>query len=208
MRLTLGIMTTTGVDEFTARIGQRTLCDDSDSVRKALEALQSSRYLACDLEGNSLGERDGKLSIITLCAIPVGDTLEDAHTYLFDAAVLGDEQLRPVFDILRSTEHAKVMFDCRMDYSELHHRHGVELAHVLDLQLADIESRSLRGEGMDKQLARLSPFCHSHEVRSQPAPYHRVHRLNGLEGCAKEHDVISRDACAKPCKHRLLSRDV
>lgn len=162
-----------------------TLCDTPSSVASAINALSSASYLAFDAEGKSLGERGGKLSVIALAVVPAAHP----HAYLFDALSLDAVQLKPIFDLLHSQHPIKVVFDARMDFSELLHRHGVRLSAVLDLQLADVESRSLRGEDMDRQLERLSPYLARNEVRQQKTSYTQVQRLNGLAFCAKEHGV-------------------
>lgn len=162
-----------------------TLCDTPSSVAPAVVALSAASHLAFDSEGLCLGEIDGKLSLIALAGLPT----TDPHVYLFDALALNTEQLEPVFELLRSEKHMKVMFDGRMDFSEVFHRHGVRLAAVLDPQLADVESRSRRGESFDKQRERLSPYLSRNEVAKQMHSYLQVHRLNGLAFCAKEHGV-------------------
>jgi exonuclease 3'-5' domain-containing protein 1 len=175
-----------------------TLCDNVTLVSEAVEALGRCKYIVFDCEGYNLGEQGGNVSILTLLGLPSSLTsLEDAKVYLVDAMALETDTLQPIFDILRSSEVMKVMFDGRKDACELYHRYGVELSHVLDLQLADVQSRQTRGEGLDRQLYRLSSYCSRNDMRTQRGCYLDVHRINGLSFCLQEHGVAS---FAKPCE--------
>ena len=78
-----------------------------------------------------------------------------------------------------------------MDFGELYHGHGTTLHNVIDLQLADADSRLQRGEDEDEQIRRLIPYLHRREIAGQPNSYSKVHRLCGLEQCLREHKVIS-----------------
>lgn len=171
------------------------LCDTAESVKRVVQLLSSASYLAFDCEGENLGEEGGRLAILSLAATDVSPL----HVYLFDAITLSDDELAPVFDLLTSTEHVKIMFDARMDFSELHHHHSVRLSGVLDLQLADIESRARRGEGVANQLERLSPYLRRNDVAKDRAGYATIHRLNGLGFCMKEHGIVDNIDDAKPC---------
>lgn len=168
----------------------RTLCNDVTTLTRAVTALRSCSYIVCDCEGTNLGSLGGRLSLIILCGIPIADS-EQPHIYLIDTVVLKRRILQPVFELLRSDQHTKVMYDPRMDWSELFHRHNVELSQVLDLQLADVASRSVRGEREGGQLARLFTFCGEDNVKSHRQSYTKVHRLNSLESCATEHNVVN-----------------
>ncbi|KAG6915174.1 hypothetical protein DXG01_012857 [Tephrocybe rancida] len=126
-----------------------TLCDNRISVESALVTLQQSTILAFDSEGLKLGQVGGKLSFIVLRSIQPVFT---PGSFLFDAIKLSEEDIRPIFDILESSSVQKVVFDGRMDSSCLYHDHGVHLQNIVDLQLADIKSRAMRGEGFKEQL--------------------------------------------------------
>lgn len=173
-----------------ARALPRTLCNDVTTLTRAVTALRSCSYIVCDCEGINLGCLGGRLSLIILCGIPIVDS-QQPHVYLIDAVALKDRVLQPVFQLLRSDHYTKVMYDPRSDWSELFHRHKVELNGVLDLQLADVTSRSVRGERESGQLARLFTFCGEDNVKSHRQSYTKVHRLNSLESCATEHEVVS-----------------
>ena len=182
-----------------------TLCDTTATASEAVEVLRHYRYLALDCEGIDLGTVGGKLSVIAMAGLSDATRVAtdvSIHVFLFDVLTLEPTLLEPAFALLRSPHVTKVVFDGRMDFSELFHRHGVELIQVLDLQLADVESRRIRGESLEKQLDRLSSYCQRREVQSQPRSYHYVHRLNGLAFCASEHGVGGdREKCEYNSKH-------
>lgn len=139
------------------------------------------------LRGPELRQEGGSLSIIGLRTI----TPENSTTYLVDVLSLRKDALRPLFDVIQSSTPTKIVFDGRMDFSELYHWHGTTMHGVLDLQLADIHSRGQRGEDRDDQLHRLSPYLHRREVFGQPNAYTAVQMLCGLDRCLREHDIIT-----------------
>lgn len=120
------------------------LCNDKLSLSKALTAVSVSSAIAFDCEGLQLGQLGGVLSLIT---IGVVSPASEAPPFIIDVTVLDKQTLRPLFDLLESSLLTKIVFDGRMDYSALYHEFGASLQGVLDLQLADIHSRSVRGEG-------------------------------------------------------------
>lgn len=158
-------------------------------MNRAVDALRSSSYIICDCEGSDLGSRGGNLSIISLAALPTSAD-PDPRIYLIDAIKLSDQQLQPIYNLLQSDQHTKIMYDARSDWCEFYHRHGVELVRVLDLQLADIESRRARNETQEQQLARLPLFCSEEEVKNYRTSYTKIHRLNGLGASALEHGAV------------------
>lgn len=159
------------------------ICDTASSLPLAFEALQSSDVLILDSEGKDLGIQSGSLSIVTL-HIPTSQ-----KTYLFDVLNLSTSDLRPMYNLLESPSVTKVVFDGRMDYSALYHEKSVAMQNVVDMQIADVRSRVLRGEGRDEQMERLKGYIHEPELRGTPSKYWSVQRLNGLSYCAKEHKI-------------------
>ncbi|KAL0955084.1 hypothetical protein HGRIS_004001 [Hohenbuehelia grisea] len=147
-----------------------TFCNNTALLSDALADLKDSTQVLFDCEGHDLGMR---------------------NPHLHDVLSLDDTALRPIFDILESSAVTKVVFDGRMDYSALYHEFHVEMKNVLDMQLADVKSRTVRGEGEQQQLQRLCPYLHKREVYGQRASYLHVHCLNGLAKCAREHDIPS-----------------
>ena len=138
-----------------------------------------------DCEGQDLGQQGGSLSLINF------RTIGPETTYLIDVLSLTKDALRPVLDIIQSSSPTKIMFDGRMDYTELFHEYGTPIRGVLDLQLADIHSRRQRGENEEDQLRRLSPYLKRGEVAGQPNCYAQVQKLCSLQQCLREHNVDS-----------------
>ena len=163
------------------------LCADDSSLADAITVIQPASVLALDCEGKDLGVQGGTLSLISLRALEP----ETSKTYLIDTISLTKDQLLPIFDVIKSSSVTKIVFDGRMDFSELYHGWGVSLRSVLDLQLADVESRRQRGEDEKDQLSRLSPYLHRREISGQPGSYSAIHKLSGLAQCIKEHEIIT-----------------
>ena len=177
------------------------LSTDGPSLAEAISAVQSASVLALDCEGKDLGVESGALSLISLQALEP----ETSRAYLIDAINLTKDQLIPIFDIIQSSSVTKIVFDGRMDSSELYHGWNVSLRGVLDLQLADVESRRLRGEDEDDQLSRLSPYLHRREIFGQPNSYSTVHKLCGLEQCIEEHKIITDELKEKKPSEDIIS---
>ncbi|KAG6817644.1 hypothetical protein H0H93_007097 [Arthromyces matolae] len=127
-------------------------------------------------------------------------------SYLCDVLSLTSEELRPVYDILESSEIQKVVFDGRMDFSCLLHYHGVRLQNIIDLQLADIESRARRGERFNGQISRFPKFVSRFDIKVNPGKYRAIHKLSGLTQCAAEHKLIPKNVTKKNSKHLLNVR--
>jgi exonuclease 3'-5' domain-containing protein 1 len=116
--------------------------------------LSQHSHIILDCEGRTLGAAGGKLSLLNL-GVSQEDDDGDEHLSIFVIDVLAFQKnkavhLAPIFDILKSEDIFKVVFDGRMDSSELLHGHGVKLNNVLGLQLADVLSREKRGEGAER----------------------------------------------------------
>jgi len=163
------------------------LCDDSSSLSDAITAIKSTSVLALDCEGQTLGLEGGALSLISLRAL---EPKISKKTYLIDTIRLTKAQLKPIFDIIQSPSVTKIMFDGRKDFSELYHGSGVHLRGVLDLQLADVESRRQRGEDQQKQISRLLAFLPPREIYRKRYFYTAIQKLCGLESCIGEHKII------------------
>jgi len=162
------------------------LCDDSSSLSHAIAAIQPASVLVLDCEGKTLGVEGGTLSLIILRALEP----EISKAYLIDTISLTKDQLNPIFDIIQSSSVTKIMYDGRKDFSELYHGCNVYLRGVLDLQLADVNSRRQRGENQWKQISRLLAFLPGREVYRKQYFYSAVHKLSGLEGSVGEHKII------------------
>lgn len=154
----------------------------------ALVAILRSRgTFAFDTEGRELGTTEGALSVVSFRTF-------NAETFLVDVLAFTDEQLQPLFAVLADETVTKLVWDGRMDASELLHGHGVQLRGALDLQVADIAARRRRESFFD-QKRRLSRGYRSVPASSiTTAEFTDVHRLNGLRGAAEEFGLISRPA--------------
>ncbi|KAF7339166.1 3-5 exonuclease and kh-i domain-containing protein [Mycena venus] len=161
-----------------------TLCADSTSLAAALDKLRSSPMLFVDCEGDRLGVAGGSLSLISLRT-----SATPRMTYIVDVLALSSSDLIAVFAVLEHSSICKVLFDGRMDHSAFFHGHSTVMNNVLDLQLVDVSTRLLRGEGMDNQLGRLSPFFSTTHIIANRANYSKLHRLLSLSKTIKEHKV-------------------
>ncbi|KAJ6569066.1 hypothetical protein B0H19DRAFT_1256742 [Mycena capillaripes] len=141
-----------------------TLCADSTSLAAAVDKLRSSPMLFVDCEGDRLGTAGGSLSLISLRTSSTPRT-----TYIVDVLALSSSELIAVFAPL----------------SRIIDGHEQRL----DLQLVDVSTRLLRGEGMDNQLGRLSPFFSTTNIIANRANYYKLHRLLSLSKTMKEHKV-------------------
>ncbi|EIM86579.1 uncharacterized protein STEHIDRAFT_156887 [Stereum hirsutum FP-91666 SS1] len=164
------------------------LCDNVASVSIAITVLESSPTIILDCEGRDLGEKGGALSIIILST--TSTTASTALTFLIDVLRLSPTQLQSIYDLLSSPHITKVVFDGRMDYSALYHECGVEVHNVLDMQLADIASRGLRGEQEAKRLERLWKYLGKWEVEKKKDMYEKVVKINGMKDCLSEHEIF------------------
>lgn len=164
------------------------LCDNVASVSIAITALESLPTIILDCEGRDLGEKGGALSIIILST--TSTTASPARTFLIDVLRLSPTELQPIYDLLSSPHITKVVFDGRMDYSALYHECGVELHNVLDMQLADIVSRGLRGEQEAERLERLWKYLGKWEVEKKKYMYEKVVKINGMKDCLREHVIF------------------
>lgn len=173
------------------------VCTTLESLQAAADVLLQHSHIILDCEGHKLGEVGGKLSLLNL-GVSHEDDEGDEHLSIFVIDVLAFQNdkakhLIPIFDILKSESIFKVVFDGRMDASELFHGHGIKLNNVLDLQLADISSREKRGEGIDRQLRRLQGFLPPYELARNPAMYTSVQRLNGMASAIREYGIKGAD---------------
>ena len=159
------------------------LCNTSAILTAALPALQGCSTLILDCEGLRLGERGGSLSLVTLRTT----SPSPIRTYIIDVVSLPRTALEPIFDILRSSNVCKVLFDGRMDYSAIYHSYGVELKNLLDVQLVDVVSRQTKGEGQAGQFRRLQRYLPHINFHSNVEAYQNVHKLSGLNQCVEEH---------------------
>lgn len=164
-----------------------TLCTTPTTLYSIVDELQPLSHIIIDLEGHELGSTNGSLGLISL-GNPISKEI-----YLIDTVTLTQNNdstsLKPLFTLLESTTPLKLMYDARMDWSELFHGFECDMDGIVDLQIADVLSRKVRGQGEREREARLYKYFYYGNVRGQPALYKSVQRLNGLKYCLKEHGV-------------------
>ncbi|KAG6888703.1 hypothetical protein C0995_006494 [Termitomyces sp. Mi166 len=179
------------------------LCDTDLAIRKAASVLGASTLLALDCEGRNLGDIGGKLSLISLRVIRPAHS---AQTFLIDTVRLKGEKLRPIYDILESTSIRKVVYDDRKDFSCLFHDRRVEIRNVMDLQLADVKSREIRGENDADRIRRLGQMVPEWELSRNPHLYKNIHKLPGMKKSAEEHLGLKMEKNA--VKFALLANEI
>lgn len=199
-----------GIPIILEEMGSYILCNSPELVDQAVATLSQSRVIFLDCEGQNLGETDGILSLIGLGATHENmDGDIELSIFLVDVLAFASNSnmavyLRPIFNILSSETIQKVVFDGRMDASELLHGYGVQLRGVLDLQIADVVSRKERAETLDKQLHRLVGFLGKQELLQNRNLYMYVHRLNSLQSALKEHGGKNEDQHCTSIVHGLI----
>lgn len=165
-----------------------TFCANAPSLAYATRVLARSPFLIVDCEGKNLGATDGVLSLMCI------GTANAEDIFVFDVLALRARNalawLRLVLDILADPSVKKIMWDCRNDFLEIWATYGVTLQGVLDLQLAEIESRtSLRGEQEWKRIARLASRGRRLPlplIKQNPDLFFGVHSLQGMDACIRE----------------------
>ncbi|KZS87962.1 hypothetical protein SISNIDRAFT_418863 [Sistotremastrum niveocremeum HHB9708] len=172
------------------------LCDTTKKLKRVVKALNRAAAIILDCEAHNIGYVGGQLSIISL---GIADSLPSSdprlHPYqpvfIVDVLAFSKAQLRPFYDILEDGSIVKVVFGGRHDFSELYHGQGVDLRGVVDLQIADVVSREVRGEGFEEQMRRLGQYGDDRAIwdSTLQARYVGVHRLCGLVACVEEHDI-------------------
>lgn len=171
-----------------------TICNTADALDAALQILSHMDRVFLDCEGVELGSEGGNLSVISLGAMIEKNPNEPRTlvVFLIDIPALRSRRnrnIKRIMAFLESKATHKVMFDGRMDASEFFHGFGTELEGVIDLQIADILSRTKRREGIEQQLGRLTSFVPKWEIQKNRALYSRLTKLNGLDAALREHGI-------------------
>ncbi|PVF91134.1 hypothetical protein CPB86DRAFT_878673 [Serendipita vermifera] len=171
------------------------LCDTEEKLGLVINSLQNSSLIFLDCEGKTLGSIGGQISLLSLGVVENGDDgIKKLHIYLVDVLAFTGEKLsllHPIFNSLESRKVIKVVFDGRMDASELFHGHNVALQCVIDLQVADIASRDKRGETVQRRIQRLDRYVPWYDLSTNTAGYQSVYRLNGLDSALREHGILT-----------------
>lgn len=162
-----------------------TLCIDTAVASKAISIIQRDWFsLFIDCEGRDLGSAGGKLSLLSV------GTPRDKQIYVFDVLNLSSQTLQPLFNILAGTNVLKIVWSGRMDFSELFFGHGVELRNVLDLQIVDVSSRSLRYPNPFLRVARLSTGGVK-PSQIKKLQHQDIYDLCGMDQALREHGITA-----------------
>jgi hypothetical protein len=147
-------------------------CNTPETLEKLENEISSltpderqSRGILLDCEGRDLGRVGGKLGLIQ---IGVKNAI-----YHVDVITL-PQALKSLKSVLEDSGIQKVVWDGRMDFSELWHGHGIKLAGVLDLQLLGVyqgQSRGIPGprgyialDGLFAKFRRMNAVIHETSV--------------------------------------------
>jgi exonuclease 3'-5' domain-containing protein 1 len=160
------------------------ICDTAASVVAVLPILQAQLVLAMTCQGYALGYKNGVPSILSFATIE-----HPSQVFHFDLITLDRTTLEPLFNILRSPSLTKAVFDGRLVASALLHNFGVGLVNFLDMQIADVTSRTLRGESAETQRGRISYIVPRSILQAHSDWAQSLLCLNEEEECAKEHKV-------------------
>ncbi|KAF9069438.1 ribonuclease H-like domain-containing protein [Rhodocollybia butyracea] len=166
------------------------LCNSDGSLEDVLtNTLSNCTVIALDCEGDKLGRKGGTLSLISLR--PLAPKSSTGTTSLIDVLAFPKESsiLKRLFSIIESESIQKIVFDGRMDYCAFFYEYGVQMRNVLDMQLADIQSRAARGQSAKTQNQRLFGYLPPNEVSQNRTMYSNVHRLGALSSCLMDHDI-------------------
>lgn len=180
-------------ETMSEQLTRYTYCANVPTLAYATRVLASSPFLIVDCEGKNLGAADGVLSLMCI------GTANAEHIFVFDVLALRSRNalawLGRVLDLLADPSLKKIMWDCRNDFLEISATYGVALQGVLDLQLAEIESRaSLRGEKEWKRIARLAAGGRRLPlplVKQNPDLFLGVHSLQGMDACLRQAQLLT-----------------
>ncbi|GAB1734532.1 hypothetical protein NU195Hw_g8984t1 [Hortaea werneckii] len=128
------------------RTTQVTIVDTKDQIVSMLEALASLKSppesFFVDMEGVNLS-RHGSISLIQIYAPESGDIfIVDIHTLGAQAFDIPTPQANTLKNVLEGSEITKYLFDARNDADALYALFNIRLAHVIDVQLLEVASRT------------------------------------------------------------------
>ncbi|KAJ8462612.1 hypothetical protein ONZ45_g17874 [Pleurotus djamor] len=133
--------------------------------------------------GLDLGHIGGQLSIIILRPVTEGAT-----THIIDVMALDSQALQPIFNLIQADSPIKVVYDGRMDYTELNATFNVKMGKTLDMQIVDVLSRRTRGQPLRKQIRRFPQWLRKYAFQS-PSFYTDIHNLSSLGYAMREHEI-------------------
>ena len=141
---------------------------------------------------------------ITLLQVAAG-----RDVFLFDVQALGTEHLfggvddaprTPLRDALENPDATKLVFDCRVDSDALFHQHGVRLAGVFDVQLADVAARRRRSLAVTF-LAGMPKRAQRHLSDGAAAAEAPLAALDGPAARAGDDPPITAEAVSRVTEH-------
>ncbi|KAF8586115.1 hypothetical protein K439DRAFT_1288907, partial [Ramaria rubella] len=115
-----------------------------------------------------------------------------SEVFIYDAVLLDRSALAPVLDLLLNPMKMKVVWDGRMDYSEIYHTYGTKFENTLDLQIVELTSRVTRGEGEAIRLRRLNSYFFSGYQSTEQ--YDGLQLVLGMNRFLTENHLASGDA--------------
>ncbi|TCD69335.1 hypothetical protein EIP91_008091 [Steccherinum ochraceum] len=160
------------------------MCNNFADCHFAYQILYRAPFLILDCEGNNLGRAGGCVTLIC-----VGTPLAE-HIFIFDtlSPALSPHDLAPLWNLFSNPLLVKIVWDGRMDYLEIWSTYKVRLEGVLDLQVAEVVSRTtLRGEGEEHRLGRLAAtYFSNNAVQKHKEQYEGINVLIGLQQCCQD----------------------
>ncbi|KAI7158022.1 hypothetical protein KC349_g5149 [Hortaea werneckii] len=150
---------------------QVTIVDTKDQVASMLEALasleSSSNSIFVDMEGVNLS-RHGSISLIQIYVPQCKDIfIIDIHTLGARAFDIPGPQDKTLKSVIESSEIEKYFFDVRNDADALCALFNIRLAHVIDVQLLELASRT----GSKHVLCGLAACIEQEQVLTEAGAY-------------------------------------
>lgn len=170
-------------------------CDTPASYASSMWHLRQADYLILDCEGVNLGRAGGSVTLICV------GTPFAKHIFLFDvlSPLISNRDVYALLDVLSDRNVLKVVWDGRMDFLEIYSTFGISLEGVLDLQVAEVMSRSfVRGEEEDARVQRLRRVLRLPDIKKYHGRYEGLHAVIGLQRCWEECGYT--DDCGKDRK--------
>lgn len=171
-----------------------THCTTADAAELSLPTLSKAEYLVVDCEGRDLGTRFGALSTISV------GTPRPSETFVYDAVLLDCSALMKVMDLLSNPELLKVMWDGRMDFSEIYHTYQKRIENVLDMQLAEVMSRTRQRQMEADRQRRIKAYLRPSLVFPWKDDYEGIHVVVGMKRCLDEQGLASSSGKDRKCR--------
>ena len=156
-------------------------------AQRAFNVLRMCQYIFLDCEGRDLGTKNGELGLLQL------GSPNATYVFLIDVLALEEAELSDIFSLLTNNSIMKVVWDGRMDDTELLFGHGVKMAGALDLQLVDIVSRKARAgregvyeyERLRRMIRNEMPLATIRKMQTEG-----MHVLCSMDRAIQEHRLV------------------